>query len=67
MTTSKRIVDKADWIAQFVAELVVRAKPPMPEKFAKTLAAHQWPPKGDRAPAIVAREWLKARPKPAKE
>jgi hypothetical protein len=57
-------VDKADWVAQFITELVVRAKPPVPAKFAKTVAMHQWLEHGTRVPDTVARQWLKARPKP---
>jgi hypothetical protein len=46
-------VNKADWVAQFITELVVRTKPPMPSKFAKTVAMHKWAAHGDREPAEV--------------
>jgi hypothetical protein len=30
------------WVTQFITELVVRTNPPVPAKFAKTVAMHQW-------------------------
>lgn len=54
-------MNRADWLAQFITELVVRAQPAVPDKFANTMAANLWTTHGSRDPAAVAREWLKAR------
>ncbi len=55
--------DKDAWIGDFLEELAARAKPPVPRKFAQTVAVNQWGQHAQRKPVEVAREWLKARPK----
>lgn len=58
--------DKDDWVYDFLEELRERAQPPVPLKFARTVAINEWGRNADRKPAEVALEWLKARPKPRK-
>ncbi len=56
--------DKYDWLLDFLEELRERANPPIPLKFARTVAVNEWGRSADRNPVQVAREWLNARPKP---
>lgn len=58
--------DKDNWVLDFLEELRERAEPPIPLKFARTVAINEWGRHADRRPTEVAREWLKARPQPAR-
>lgn len=58
--------DKDAWVLDFIDEVDAHLDEPLPRKFARTLALSQWTTNQDRPPAVVAREWVKARPKPEK-
>ena len=57
--------DKDNWVYDFLEELRERARPPIPLKFARTVAINEWGRNAARNPIEVATEWLKGRPKPA--
>ena len=59
-------VDKADWIAQFVTELVFRSTPPVPSKFSHLVAAHaqRWLTHADKDPCEIAQVWFASRQLP---
>lgn len=60
-------MNKADWVAQFVTELVFRSTPPVPSKFAHLIAAQRWLTHADQDPYEVARIWFAARQLPSGE
>jgi hypothetical protein len=60
-------VDRDSWTFEFLDELARRLEPALPVKFARALALSKWSTDGHREPAVVAREWFKARPEPTKE
>lgn len=49
------------WVTEFVKEIVLHTRPPMPKKSAIKAALTLWPHRGNQSPHRSAHEWAASR------
>ena len=50
---------KDDWTIKFVNEVVLRLRKDLSPKFARAIAANEWPQNKDVDPRDAAKQWVK--------